>query len=170
MIRAMILYFSSTFFTNFLSLFWTQTQPHAALLLNRKLLESADSDCCSPKVSSESPFLVDFLPTKPTRAMLLPCIHLYVYVASAFLVRITSTKTVPTFCILRESRKQVHSIENVHYVPRSSRIWLTDLLCTKPVRDIKKRNHEFTNLKCCIIAREPFETPFWWCIISYLSL
>ena len=30
-----------------------------------------------------------------------------------------------------------------------------------PVRDIEKRNHEFTNLKCCIKAREPFKTPIY---------
>ena len=29
---------------------------------------------------------------------------------------------------------------------------------------------KFTNLKCCIKAREPFKTPFHWCIISYLLL
>ena len=30
----------------------------------------------------------------------------------------------------------------------------------KPVRDIKKRILQFTNLKCCIKAKEPFKTPF----------
>ena len=34
---------------------------------------------------------------------------------------------------------------------------------------IKKRNHEFTYLKCCTKAREPFKTPFKRCIISYLK-
>ena len=29
-------------------------------------------------------------------------------------------------------------------------------------RDIKKRNHQFTNLKRCIKAREPFKPPFQW--------
>ena len=28
------------------------------------------------------------------------------------------------------------------------------------VCDIKKQNHQFTNLKCCIKAREPFKPPF----------
>ena len=34
----------------------------------------------------------------------------------------------------------------------------------------KKRNHEFTNFKCYMKAREPFKTPFKRCIISSLSL
>ena len=29
----------------------------------------------------------------------------------------------------------------------------------------KPRINQFTNLKCCIKAREPFKTPFLWCII-----
>ena len=29
-----------------------------------------------------------------------------------------------------------------------------------PFHDIKKRNHEFTNWKCCIKSRESFKTPF----------
>ena len=38
------------------------------------------------------------------------------------------------------------------------------------VRDIKKRNHQFTNLKCSVKAREPYKPPFYGCIITYLSL
>ena len=30
--------------------------------------------------------------------------------------------------------------------------------------------HQFTNAKYCIKAREPYKTPFRWCIISYLLL
>ena len=40
-----------------------------------------------------------------------------------------------------------------------------------PVRDIKKRNHEFANFKCCIKAREPFKTPFLMvCYFLFVSL
>ena len=34
----------------------------------------------------------------------------------------------------------------------------------------KLQIHQFTNLKCCIKARESFKTPFNWCIRSYLLL
>ena len=29
--------------------------------------------------------------------------------------------------------------------------------------------HQFTNLKCCIKAREPFKTHFWWYVIYYVK-
>ena len=34
----------------------------------------------------------------------------------------------------------------------------------------KKRILQFTNLKCCIKAKEPYNPPFYWCISSYLLL
>ena len=49
-------------------------------------------------------------------------------------------------------------------------IWSSNLFVTSKNEFSNTPILHFTSLKCCIKAKEPLKSPFWWCISSYLLL
>ena len=47
---------------------------------------------------------------------------------------------------------------------------ISNLFVTSKIEFSNPPIPQFSNLKCCLKSKEPYITPFWWCINSYLLL